>query len=87
LAKTIIISYIHTNPVNILIDNWKDKDKFSKKEIEDISTFFYSSMGDYLGKERPESVILTKENFDMFEAQYSVEDVLDLWFTHRNINK
>lgn len=54
-----IFSYIHLNPLSIIDKTWKEAGIKNKKEAKEfLENYKFSSYQDFLGKKRPESVIL-----------------------------
>jgi len=54
-----IFSYVHLNPLSIIEKNWKENGVKNKKEAaEFLKNYKFSSYQDFLGINRPESVIL-----------------------------
>ena len=57
-----LISYIHLNPVKLIEPKWKETGISDKAHAEHyLESYAPSSYLDYLGKKRPEGVILTRE--------------------------
>jgi len=53
-----IFSYLHLNPLSILEKNWKEEGIKNKKEAKEfLEKYQYSSYQDFLGNNRPESII------------------------------
>jgi putative transposase len=73
-----IFSYVHLNPFDILQPDWKDvgvKNRALARKF--ISNYRHSSLCDYVGNERPERVILTREDIpDFLKEQNDVEELL-----------
>ncbi|OGN12866.1 MAG: hypothetical protein A3C71_01035 [Candidatus Yanofskybacteria bacterium RIFCSPHIGHO2_02_FULL_43_15c] len=62
-----LISYIHLNPVKLIDPEWKENGISDKEKAEEYLTRFgESSYLDYLGVRRPESAILSKDNFPKY---------------------
>lgn len=62
-----IFSYIHLNPVKLIDKTWKEKGiKNLKKTFEFLRNYSYSSLYDYLGVDRSEKIILSKEDFPKY---------------------
>jgi len=58
----IVFTYIHTNPISIIVPNWKEKGiEDSQKVIEFLEGYKWSSYPDYIGKNNFPS--LTKRHF------------------------
>ena len=54
-----IFSYVHFNPISIIDKKWKEDGIKNKKETKEfLEKYQFSSYLDFLGKNRPESVIL-----------------------------
>jgi len=57
-----LISYIHLNPIKLIEPKWKETGISDKTRAEQyLETYTSSSYLDYLEKERPEGMILTRE--------------------------
>ena len=84
-----LFAYIHLNPLDIKFYGW-DKEPLartvlasgSKEMKEFLESYRHSSYQDYLGVDRVENNILSKENFpDYFENQKSFKDFVESYFT------
>lgn len=59
-----LFSYINLNPLKLIDKNWKEKGIRNKREaLEFLQNYIYSSYCDYLGSNRPQSVILDRNLF------------------------
>ncbi len=57
-----LISYIHLNPIKLIEPKWKEEGIINKMRAEQyLEKYSQSSYLDYLGKERLEKIILTRE--------------------------
>jgi len=62
-----LFSYIHLNPIKIISPTWREKGiENSKKVIKFLEGYKYSSYLDYIGKTRPENVILNRSAFPRY---------------------
>lgn len=79
-----LFGYIHLNPLDIEFFEWeKIVDKKHPREWKDfLTSYLYSSYHDYLGLERPEVNILSKDIFpDYFKEDNSFEDFIDSYLS------
>jgi REP element-mobilizing transposase RayT len=79
-----LFGYIHLNPLDIEFSGWEklvDK-KHSRQWGDFLKNYPHSSYQDYLGTERPEQNILSKEAFpDYFEEENSFKDFIDSYLS------
>ena len=62
-----IFSYIHLNPVKLIESRWKENGlKNSKKTVEFLDRYKWSSYQDYIGTNREENKILSKKDFPAY---------------------
>lgn len=73
-----IFAYVHLNPFDLMQADWKDvgvKNRALTRSF--LSNYRHSSLCDYIGAERPEHAILSREGVpDFLRAQNDVEDLL-----------
>lgn len=76
-----LYAYIHLNPVKLVDSDWKEKGITNPKKVFDyLRTYSYSSMFDYLGIVRQESVILNPTKFpDYFPTATQHQNELLDW--------
>jgi len=62
-----LFSYIHLNPVKLVEPKWKERKiiNLTKTKLF-LRNYLYSSYSEYLGKNRQESVILTRKSFPKY---------------------
>ena len=76
-----LLSYIHLNPVKLIDSDWKENgisDKIAAKKY--LKNYKYSSYLDFLGENRKENNVLTKEVLsEYFETFKEFEDFVDEW--------
>jgi putative transposase len=82
-----LFSYIHLNPVKIIVPNWKTDGILDiEKTKQYLSEYFYSSYCDYMGKEREENLILNKVAFpEYFENFTEFEQFIDVWLMYNEV--
>lgn len=80
-----LYSYIHLNPIKILEPEWKERGLLSiEGAIEYLYQYRYSSYRDYLGEDRPEAKILSREQFpDFFQESGSFEKFHKYWLSYK----
>ncbi len=62
-----LLSYIHLNPVKIIDSQWKENGISNRKKAEKyLAGYPYSSYLDYMGNERDEGKILSKDAFPKY---------------------
>jgi putative transposase len=76
-----LYAYIHLNPIKINPANWsKDSDYKKAENFKFVTSYYFSSLQDYLGITREESVILSKEAFpEYFLSSSDVIKNLKVW--------
>lgn len=76
-----LFSYIHLNPVKLIDRTWKEEGiKNSTEAYDYVSNYKHSSLADYLGSVRAETVILnTRLLPDYFVGHADVKKVLFEW--------
>ncbi len=74
-------TYIHLNPISLVDEGWKKKKIQNKiKAKEFLNRYTYSSYLDYCGIDRPESMILNREEFpEYFETDIDFKEMVDEW--------
>lgn len=79
-----LISYIHLNPIKLIEPKWKETGIEDKTRAERyLETYTYSSCLDYLGKERPENMILTREALpEYFSSEADFKNFVTEWLTY-----
>jgi len=81
-----LFAYIHLNPIKLLESNWKKGGIHDlEKAREYLSKYRYSSYLDYIGRKRPEKIILNRGAFpDGFEDQKEFSDFINYWLTYND---
>jgi len=84
-----VFSYIHLNPVKLINPAWKEEGiQDVEKTKKYINEYKYSSYHDYFIDERPEKVILNKEEFpEHFSKLRDFEDLCREFTTYSEDNK
>lgn len=79
-----LISYIHLNPVKLIEPKWKETGIADKSVAEKyLETYAQSSYLDYLGKKRPEGIILTPEALpEYFSSGADFKTFVTEWLTY-----
>ncbi|MDO8514651.1 MAG: transposase [bacterium] len=79
-----LISYIHLNPIKLIEPKWKEAGIADKARAERyLETYVLSSYLDYLGKERPERMILTREALpEYFSSGADFKTFVTEWLTY-----
>ena len=80
-----LISYIHLNPVKLIEPKWKETGIVNKVVAEKyLETYTQSSYLDYLDKERPEGIILTREALPgYFSSGADFKTFVTEWLTYK----
>lgn len=76
-----LFSYIHLNPLKLINEKWKE-DKFTKRAATKtyLMNYRYSSYVDYIGKKRPEKILINKKEFPKyFLSDIDFESFIDDW--------
>lgn len=83
-----LFSYIHLNPVKFIAPEWKEKGIADPVAAEKfIDAYRYSSYHDYFIGERPESAILSKNEFpESFNDLNDFADLIKEWGENREGN-
>ena len=78
-----LFAYIHLNPVKLIDSQWKENGIIDRAKAQRyLKTYRFSSYLDYLGKKRPENMILNKDVFpEYFENFSEFRDFIDEWLT------
>ncbi|MFM2339598.1 MAG: hypothetical protein RLZZ360_234 [Candidatus Parcubacteria bacterium] len=81
-----LYAYIHLNPVKLIDKDWKERgSKDAAKSFDFAASFQYSSLQDYLGSTRPESLILDKQPFpEYFATSADTKNELFDWLTYQD---
>jgi putative transposase len=81
-----LFSYIHLNPVKLIQRDWKETGIKNKKEaINYLSEYQYSSLIDYLERQRPENKILNSKAFpDYFPNKNSILKEIFDWISYND---
>src|SRR3989344_5092894 len=79
-----LIAYIHLNPVKLIDPIWKENGILDKKKAEDfLRTYRWSSYQDFLGIERGEKVVVSKDALpEYWSTQHSFESFVTDWLEH-----
>ena len=79
-----LISYIHLNPIKLIEPKWKETGITDKSYAERyLETYTASSYLDYLSKERPEGIILTREALpEYFSSDADFKTFVTEWLTY-----
>jgi putative transposase len=79
-----LISYIHLNPIKLIETSWKETGIKNKSDAEQyLDTYTYSSYLDYLGNQRTENMILSKEAApEYFSSGSDFKTFTTEWLTH-----
>lgn len=80
-----VFSYIHLNPVKLIDPNWKENGISNHdKASEYIEKYHYSSYQDYIGVNRPEGVIITKDSMpNYFSSENEYERTVSDWLNFK----
>jgi len=79
-----LISYIHLNPIKLIEPKWKETGIADKTKAEQyLERYEYSSYLDYLGRERSEEMILTREALpEYFASGADFKTFVTEWLTY-----
>ncbi len=79
-----LISYIHLNPIKLIEPRWKEVGIAGRERAERyLETYMYSSYLDYLGKERPEGMILARKALpEYFSSSTGFKSFVTEWLTY-----
>jgi putative transposase len=80
-----LISYIHLNPIKLIEPKWKEDGIADRVRAERyLETYTYSSYLDYLGKEWPGAIILTREALpEYFASDNDFKTFVTEWLTYK----
>ena len=80
-----LFAYIHLNPVKLIEPQWKERGVRDKKKAEQyLKTYRFSSYLDYIGVDREDRLILTREEApDYFTDIYEFEDFVRDWLAYK----
>lgn len=81
-----IFSYIHLNPLKLVNKNWKISFAKNNPKLDKyLSTYKYSSYGEYIGEKRVQSKILHKQAFpDYFSNGNKFSNEIRDWINFNN---
>lgn len=81
-----LFSYIHLNPVKLIQSDWKERGIKNKKEaFQYVSNYKYSSLRDWLGFNRKESLIINKNTLNkIMPENFSPSEDLFQWLSYKN---
>jgi REP element-mobilizing transposase RayT len=84
-----LFAYIHLNPVKIVESEWKQTGIADKKTAEEfLKNYKYSSYEEYMGAEREESAILSRDTFpEYFESGQSFNSFVKDWIDHEGFKE
>lgn len=79
-----LISYIHLNPIKLIEPKWKEIGITDKTRAEQyLGEYAQSSYMDYLGRKRPENIILTQEaSPEYFSTGADFKTFVTEWLTY-----
>ncbi len=79
-----LISYIHLNPIKLIEPKWKETGIADKTHAERyLETYAYSSYLDYLGKKRPEGMVLSREALPEYSSSGAdFKNFVTEWLTY-----
>lgn len=79
-----IFSYIHLNPMKLIDKDWKENGIKNIKETKKyLANYKYSSYGEYMGEQRFQSKILSREKFpNYFPDKNKFENEIIDWITY-----
>ncbi|OGY59241.1 MAG: hypothetical protein A3B23_02770 [Candidatus Colwellbacteria bacterium RIFCSPLOWO2_01_FULL_48_10] len=76
-----LFGYIHLNPLDIVFPSWKEVDKTSSTMGAFLKSYRYSSYPEYIGEDRIEKNIITREAFpDYFKDSKSFKNFAEDYF-------
>lgn len=83
-----LLAYIHLNPVKLIEPKWRVEGISDKKKAMDfLETYRYSSYLDFIGTQREESAILTRNVFpNYFSHSLEFEDFMEDWLAFGAVN-
>ncbi len=76
-----LFAYIHLNPVKLIDQKWKENSVADRETAEKfLKEYKYSSYFDYTGEKREELLILSKESFPEYFANFEeFDDFINEW--------
>ncbi|MCX6787422.1 MAG: transposase [Candidatus Kaiserbacteria bacterium] len=79
-----LISYIHLNPIKLIEPKWKEDCIVDKERAEQyLENYAESSYLDYLGRKRPEGMILSRESLpEYFSSGADFKTFVTEWLTY-----
>jgi len=82
-----LYAYIHLNPVKLIDSTWKEEGiKDAMKAFNFASSFQYSSLPDYLSKDREENVIINTTPFPgYFQTAIDHKNELFEWLSYKDL--
>ncbi len=82
-----LYAYIHLNPVKLIDPTWKEEGiKDAAKSYDFAASFQYSSLPDYLGKDREEKAILNQAPFpEYFQTAAEQQTELLEWLSFKDL--
>lgn len=83
-----LFSYIHLNPVKLILPNWREQGIADKKAVfEYAKNYKYSSFNDWIGLDRKESVILNKKELtNILPEDFSPKDDVFEWLNQSGVD-
>ena len=83
-----IFAYIHLNCLKLIDPHWRDRKVDAEKVRKFLKQYSFSSYTEYVGIEREENVILTKEVFpEYFPTTPEFEDEIASWLNIQDLSK
>ncbi len=81
-----LFSYIHLNPIKFIQKDWKENGIRDLKQAKKyLDNYRYSSYQDYVGVDREEKLILTKDVFpDYFKSIIEMQKEIEGWLNFNN---
>jgi putative transposase len=79
-----LFAYTHLNPIKLIEAHWREKGIEDQDKVRGfLDSYKYSSYPDYLGIEREEGLILTKDAFpEYFLETRDFKDFIDDWLSY-----
>jgi putative transposase len=76
-----LYTYIHLNPIGIIDKGWKQKQIINRKKAEEfLYTYEYSSLFDFMEKDREVNKILDGDHFpEYFKNKFEFDSMLREW--------
>ncbi|MBI4130671.1 transposase [Candidatus Roizmanbacteria bacterium] len=83
-----LFAYIHLNPIKLVDPEWKSEGiKDLSRVAEHLKQYAYSSYSEYLGVDRPEKAVITRDSEifpDYFESSFEFNNFIDFWLTYKD---